>query len=365
MAAPVITHRKVSGKPQGTDPTRIYGNHWDDTHVITGLDFSSLSGAIAGAQISAATISNAMLVNSTLTLGSSTLTLGTTTPTISGLTLTSPTFSGTVAGSGTVPNSVLVNSAVTIGTTAVSLGGSSTTLAGLTSITGALHIGGTAAASTLELRATSGVGAGSEQVVITAGNNGAASVATFTSDSTGTFGRFGIRCTPTVTFEMAGLGNDAFVDQYRATMYVHATNGGGSAGLAFGNLGGPSVGTQTVIQNVINRTTGGVTTASALVTSAQDVGNTTFAADFAIQTSINATLGNRIYINKGGSVVMGAAAVATNATDGFAYIATCAGAPTGVPTAQTGHCPMVYDTTNHKFWMFDTGTNTWKGVVLT
>jgi hypothetical protein len=38
MATPVITHAKVSGKPQGTDSTRVYGNHWDATHVVTGLE---------------------------------------------------------------------------------------------------------------------------------------------------------------------------------------------------------------------------------------------------------------------------------------------------------------------------------------
>lgn len=33
-----VRHAKVSGKPQGTDPGRVYGNHWDADHVITGLE---------------------------------------------------------------------------------------------------------------------------------------------------------------------------------------------------------------------------------------------------------------------------------------------------------------------------------------
>lgn len=53
------------------------------------------------------------------------------------------------------------------------------------------------------------------------------------------------------------------------------------------------------------------------------------------------------------SAVFGSAAIATNATDGFIYIATCAGTPTGVPTTQTGRVAMVYDTTNHQFWIYD------------
>jgi hypothetical protein len=38
MASVIITHRKVSGKPAGTDSTRIYGTAWDDTHAVTGLE---------------------------------------------------------------------------------------------------------------------------------------------------------------------------------------------------------------------------------------------------------------------------------------------------------------------------------------
>jgi hypothetical protein len=54
-----------------------------------------------------------------------------------------------------------------------------------------------------------------------------------------------------------------------------------------------------------------------------------------------------------GSLVLNTAAVATNATDGFLYIATSAGQPTGVPTSFTGRVPLVYDTTNHQFWIYD------------
>lgn len=55
----------------------------------------------------------------------------------------------------------------------------------------------------------------------------------------------------------------------------------------------------------------------------------------------------------------------TTATSGHAYLPTCAGAPTGVPVAKAGFVAAVYDTTNHKLWVYDTVTNTWRGVVLT
>lgn len=53
------------------------------------------------------------------------------------------------------------------------------------------------------------------------------------------------------------------------------------------------------------------------------------------------------------SLVVGLAAVATNATDGFIYIPTCAGAPTGTPTTQTGTVALVYDSTNKVAELYD------------
>lgn len=58
-------------------------------------------------------------------------------------------------------------------------------------------------------------------------------------------------------------------------------------------------------------------------------------------------------VNMNPSVVIGNQALATTATDGFLYIPTCAGTPTGVPTAFTGRVALVYDTTNFQFWIYD------------
>ena len=71
---------------------------------------------------------------------------------------------------------------------------------------------------------------------------------------------------------------------------------------------------------------------------------------------------NRMQINSGGSVILGAqSALATDATDGFAYIPRCAGAPSGTPTGVTGKVPVVYDTTNDKLMVYNGG---WVGVTL-
>lgn len=63
------------------------------------------------------------------------------------------------------------------------------------------------------------------------------------------------------------------------------------------------------------------------------------------------------------NIVLGAAAVlATNSTSGFPYIPTCAGTPTGTPTAFTGTVPMIFDTTGVKLWIYTGGA--WKGVAV-
>jgi len=64
----------------------------------------------------------------------------------------------------------------------------------------------------------------------------------------------------------------------------------------------------------------------------------------------------RARITAAGNFVAGAsAALATTATDGFLYVPTCAGTPTGTPTAITGMAPIVVDTTNHKLYFYSGG----------
>lgn len=60
-----------------------------------------------------------------------------------------------------------------------------------------------------------------------------------------------------------------------------------------------------------------------------------------------------------GSIICGKqAALATNATDGFLYIPTMAGAASGTATAYTGKVPLVYDSTNNKIGISE-GGGTW------
>lgn len=77
--------------------------------------------------------------------------------------------------------------------------------------------------------------------------------------------------------------------------------------------------------------------------------------------SAEANSSTKFIVSSLGNVAVGSAALATTATDGFFYIPTCAGTPTGVPTTVSG-VPMIYDTSANKFWIYN---GSWRGVVLT
>lgn len=76
------------------------------------------------------------------------------------------------------------------------------------------------------------------------------------------------------------------------------------------------------------------------------------------QNNSNTVLG---FVDANGSLVCGSAALSTTATAGFIYMPSCAGTPTGTPTAHTGTVPFVYDTTNNKICVYNGGA--WKKTV--
>lgn len=91
-----------------------------------------------------------------------------------------------------------------------------------------------------------------------------------------------------------------------------------------------------------------------------------------IQTSILGTTGStlqtltdRVTADNLGNVNLspGASQLATNATNGFTYVPSCAGIPTGVPASLPGGgIPMVLDTSTPKLWFYTGGA--WKGVAI-
>jgi len=57
-------------------------------------------------------------------------------------------------------------------------------------------------------------------------------------------------------------------------------------------------------------------------------------------------------LDTSGNVIIGNAALATNATNGFFYAPSSAGSPSGVPTAYTGRVPIEIDTTNGRLYAY-------------
>lgn len=69
----------------------------------------------------------------------------------------------------------------------------------------------------------------------------------------------------------------------------------------------------------------------------------------------------RFEVNAYGNVVIGNAALATNVNDGFLYIESCAGTPTGTPRTYTGRIAIVYDSSNNYIYVYN---GAWKKVLL-
>jgi len=82
------------------------------------------------------------------------------------------------------------------------------------------------------------------------------------------------------------------------------------------------------------------------------VGNNASYISFCNVASGGTSVAERMRITAAGSVLINAAALSTTATDGFLYIPSCPGAPTGTPTTQTGRNPLIVDSTNSKLYFY-------------
>jgi hypothetical protein len=101
--------------------------------------------------------------------------------------------------------------------------------------------------------------------------------------------------------------------------------------------------------------TGSYATFAAIWAARETANLVDYRASLIFGTADNATgyPNERARITAAGSFVAGGSvALATTATDGFLYVPTCAGTPTGTPTAITGMAPIVVDTTNNKLYFY-------------
>lgn len=119
-------------------------------------------------------------------------------------------------------------------------------------------------------------------------------------------------------------------------------------------------GTATYHQFTAGTTTGQTVTDGTLI-GIDASGNAIFNNQEAAYINFLSSNTQRARITALGSLVVGnnSSALATNATDGFLYISSSAGAPTGTPTTQTGSVPVHVDATNNAMYMYTNGA--WRG----
>jgi hypothetical protein len=86
----------------------------------------------------------------------------------------------------------------------------------------------------------------------------------------------------------------------------------------------------------------------------QSTSNFTFTGSSGLQIGGFANPILSVYLTNS-SVVVGGTAIATTATDGFLYIPSCAGVPTGTPTAQGNTVPLVVDTSSNTLYFYSGG----------
>lgn len=148
-----------------------------------------------------------------------------------------------------------------------------------------------------------------------------------------------------------------------------------------GNIGGVTPGsfngtsgtfstTLSAIGNITSSTgdivsTLGLISAATTITAGGDISSTTgdiSSVAGALSAATTLTITGKFFVDANENVAVGDAALATTATDGFFYIPTSAGNPTGTPTAKTGLAPMVYDSTNNELFIYN---GSWRSAVFT
>lgn len=180
----------------------------------------------------------------------------------------------------------------------------------------------------------------------------------FTIKSTGQLNLTGLAADPT------GAAGDLYystgnVLKLYTTSWNTLVHSGNVSTYALPSSGGTLDGVLTMGSGYQIRATDGTTSAPGIsFSSDQNTGLMSAAADtMAVVT--NGT--ERARVDGNGNVVVGTAALATNATDGFLYIPSCAGTPTGNPTAYSGRVPLVWDSTNDILYVRSGGS--WKQAI--
>jgi len=269
-----------------------------------------------------------------------------------------PGNAGTGAG-----NSLTLNGG-TAGTSSAGGGVTITGGAGLsTSAGGAISItsgtsGGTAGAVSGAVTIASGAGlvnGGAGSISILGGdtaNNATTAAITITSGPSS--GQFTTGAVNIKSADGTGVGASGVLTL--RTGAAGASNATSSGAMTLGSGNGPAA------TGAVSLVTGNSSAGTAGNITVSPGTGTTAGGSIIFRTAATTTLATRMTISPAGNVSVGIPSLATTATDGFVYIPTTTGTPTGVPTAITGFAPMQVDTGGTKLWIYIGAA--WKSVTL-
>ena len=157
----------------------------------------------------------------------------------------------------------------------------------------------------------------------------------------------------------SGTSNTGTITGLIGAIYGANNNGSGTL----------TTSTAILVNSALNSGAGAITNVYGLVISDQTVGSTlNVGARFRVSSGTgkyniyaDGTAQNFMQgvTNVDNNIVVGSGALSTSATDKFIYGATCAGTPSGTPTTFTGRSPSIYDSTNNKWYKYNSG---WKFV---
>lgn len=327
------------------------------------------SGAAGGSLLLYGSTSGSLNVKAAAIAGSNTLTLPAGTTDFSATGGASQVVKQTSAG-GALTVAQLAASDLSNGTTGSGAVALATAPTFVTSITAPIHYGGSAASSTLTLASTSGAGTTDKIILQTASqvtratmlSSGFLGLGTETNPQTnlvisgntqtgltaqsGTLLLMVAADSSSTIFQQDAYGTGVFSGtRWRGARGTAASPTATQSGDVIGFLGAHGYGTSFA----------SAADASIVITAAETFSGTAHGSKMAfnvIQTGTLSSIG-LLTLQGSGSVVLGNGSVSTSATDGFVYIPGGAGAPTGVPTANTGRQPLYIDTTNNKLCFYN------------